>query len=62
MKATVVIVTALLYLLVTFFGLGPVLFADGSFNERMITLFVVIVIYIGITLALRWIWRRLNRK
>lgn len=34
-------------LLITFFGLGPVLFADGSFGERMITLFVVVLLYIA---------------
>jgi hypothetical protein len=29
----------------TFFGLGPVLFADGTSNERLITLAIVITIY-----------------
>jgi VIT1/CCC1 family predicted Fe2+/Mn2+ transporter len=39
------------FILVTFFGLGPVLLADGSLNERILTLVVVILIY----LLLGWI-------
>lgn len=34
------------FILVTFFGLGPVLLADGSINERIITLLAVLVLYI----------------
>jgi len=33
------------FLLVTFFGLGPVLMADGTFAERMLTLLIVLVLY-----------------
>ncbi|WP_462411297.1 DUF6954 family protein [Neobacillus sp. Marseille-QA0830] len=32
--------------LVTFFGLGPVLLADGSSQERLITAAIVVLIYI----------------
>jgi fumarate reductase subunit C len=39
------ILMAAAFLLVTFFGLGPVMFADGSNGERMATLAVVILIY-----------------
>ena len=46
------------YLLVTFFGLGPVLFADGSSAERAITLFIVLLIYA----ALSFIWYLLRKK
>lgn len=46
-----------LYLGVTFFGLGPVLYADGSTQERMITLGIVILIYVILT-ALFLKWRR----
>jgi hypothetical protein len=49
------------FILVTFFGLGPVLLADGSLNERILTLVVVILIY----LLLGWItlgYARKNRQ
>ncbi|SFD84438.1 hypothetical protein SAMN05216378_1700 [Paenibacillus catalpae] len=46
------------FLLVTFFGLGPVLFADGSMTERTITLSVVIIIYFVIALLTYWIFRK----
>ncbi|MDF2522925.1 MAG: hypothetical protein K0R31_566 [Clostridiales bacterium] len=48
-------------ILLTFFGLGPVLFADGSMQERLLTLFSVIILYalLGILLAF---WIRRNRK
>lgn len=41
------------YVLITFFGLGPVLFADGSMNERIITFLIVIALYIITSWVLR---------
>lgn len=61
MKWLLYILFALLYLMVTFFGLGPVLFADGSTAERVVTLVVVLLIYVLITLCLRSVLKRLNR-
>lgn len=52
-KRIIIIAFIIMYLLVTFFGLGPVLLADGSFQERMITLAAVIAIYILLTMSLR---------
>jgi fumarate reductase subunit C len=52
MKVTVYILFVLVYAAVTFFGLGPVLMADGTTQERMITLAVVIAIYALITALL----------
>ena len=46
-----------LLLLVTFFGIGPVLMADGVLSERLITLAVVI----GIYLVLIRLYRRILR-
>ncbi|WP_243355516.1 DUF6954 family protein [Bacillus litorisediminis] len=37
------------YLLITYFGLGPVLLADGTAGERILTLFVVLGIYAVVT-------------
>lgn len=34
------------FICVTFFGHGPVLFADGSMGERVLTFLVVILLYI----------------
>ncbi len=45
-----VILTILLVLL-TFFGLGPVLYADGTMLERLVTLLVVIVLYVFLIMA-----------
>jgi hypothetical protein len=42
---------------VTFFGIGPVLIADGSFRERMLTLVVVILIYIVLIFGVVY-WNR----
>jgi hypothetical protein len=33
------------FILVTFFGLGPVIFADGGSGERFSTLLVVLLLY-----------------
>jgi hypothetical protein len=55
MKWLIYFIFIILYLGVTFFGLGPVLFADGSMQERIMTFFVVLVIYLGLTgLLLHW--------
>lgn len=35
----------ILIALVTFFGLGPVLLADGSVRERVLTSIVLVIIY-----------------
>jgi len=45
MKILFYIIMAIAFLFVTFFGLGPVMFADGSMSERMITLAVVLLVY-----------------
>lgn len=45
MKAVVWCGFVVLFALVTFFGLGPVLFADGSDRERALTFAVVLLIY-----------------
>ena len=44
-------------LLLTFFGLGPVVFADGSTGERILTFMVVLMGYI-VTAYLFLRWRR----
>jgi hypothetical protein len=51
------IIIAAAILSVTFFGLGPVLLADGSKTERIITLTVVLVLYV----VLGWIAVRIKR-
>jgi hypothetical protein len=64
MKSVKVIVDILfvaLFLLITFFGIGPVLFADGSDRERLITFLVVLLIY-AIWFILLTLWRRKSRK
>ena len=61
MKFLLYSIFIVLYLLVTFFGIGPVLFADGSTQERMITLAIVVIIYIGLTLVLRLLIKKISR-
>ena len=46
-----------LYLLVTFFGLGPVLYADGVMKERIITALIVLVIYVSLNFCLSEIFK-----
>lgn len=40
------IILVIVFILVTYFGLGPVLFADGGMGERILTLIVVLILYI----------------
>jgi hypothetical protein len=60
MKWFVYFIFIILYLGVTFFGLGPVLFADGTMQERIMTFFVVIVVYLVLT-GLLLFWKK-SRK
>ena len=46
-----------LFLLLTFFGMGPVLMADGSLNERIITLIFVLFGYMILGGVFRF-WRK----
>ncbi|MEG0772511.1 hypothetical protein [Clostridium sp.] len=57
MKTLFYFVMAVAFILITFFGLGPVILADGSMSERMLTLFVVILLY----LLLGWIIIRFGK-
>lgn len=62
MKVLIYLVFIILYLFVAFFGIGPVLMADGTMNERMLTLGVIILIYALLTVALvkyrQWIKKK----
>ena len=58
MKIVFYVLIAIIFLLVTFFGLGPAIFADGKMSERVATLFVVALIY----LMLGYITVRLTKK
>jgi hypothetical protein len=58
LKWIVYLLFAAAYLLVTFFGLGPVLLADGTAQERWVTFLVVLLIYAVITVFLRWILKK----
>lgn len=61
MKFLVYSIFIVCYLLVTFFGIGPVLMADGSTQERIITLAIVIAIYFFLTVSLRYLIKKINR-
>jgi len=52
----------ILFALVTFFGLGPVLLADGSAKERMTVLTVVLIIYIILGISFIYINKYLKKK
>ncbi|MEH7494964.1 DUF6954 family protein [Neobacillus niacini] len=52
----------ILILLVTFFGLGPVLYADGVIQERIWTAAVVILLYVILAFlysrTIKWIKKK----
>jgi putative flippase GtrA len=56
------LVFIILIALVTFFGLGPVLFADGILQERLLTAAIVIVIYLVLAFLYRRSIQWINRK
>ncbi|TJX13050.1 hypothetical protein E9840_10935 [Tissierella creatinini] len=60
MRTLIHIIFIGLLLLVTFFGIGPVLMADGILSERLITLAVIIGIYLILINLYRKILRNLK--
>ncbi len=62
MKVLLHTVFIILIALVTFFGLGPVLLADGVLQERIVTAAVVVVIYIVIAFIYRKMIHWVNKR
>lgn len=58
MQVLMHVVFAALYLLVAFFGIGPVLMADGSPTERLWTFVVVLAIFVVLIAVHIWLSRR----
>lgn len=58
MHIIVHIIFITLLLLVTFFGIGSVLLADGVMSERLFTLAVII----GIYFVLIWLYKKILRS
>jgi hypothetical protein len=58
MKIYFYVLIGIAFILITFFGVGPVLMADGSTNERLVTLFVVILLY----MLLWWIFIKIRKR
>jgi hypothetical protein len=61
MKFLLHAVFVILLILVTYFGLGPVLLADGGILERILTAAVVVVIYIVLIFLYRKSFKWFNR-
>lgn len=51
-----------LFMFVGFFGLGPVLLADGPMTERMITLLVVLLIFFVLGMAFKFTVRKIKSR
>lgn len=58
MKVLAYIFISVAFILVTFFGLGPVLLADGGLGERMITLAIVLGLYLVLIILFRNITKK----
>lgn len=51
-----------LYLMLTFFGFGPIFLADGTEKERFITICIVVFLYTILTVILRWAIKMMNKN
>lgn len=58
MKIVLRIVFGIAFLLVAFFGLGPVLMADGMPGERTLTLIVVLLILAALFVVYKWLMKK----
>ncbi|NLY85294.1 MAG: hypothetical protein GX077_02950 [Tissierellia bacterium] len=55
------IIFIILFLLISFFGIGPVLMADGTSEERILTLIIVLLIYGIWFLLYRYFIRKMKK-
>lgn len=62
MRILIIAVSTVLFLLLTFFGFGPVLFADGSMQERIITAAIAVILMFGVALATKWGLKKFPKK
>lgn len=53
MKWFIITVFIILFVVITFFGVGPVLIADGAMQERIITLAIVLLLYVAMSISLK---------
>ncbi|MBM6617662.1 DUF6954 family protein [Bacillus suaedaesalsae] len=53
MKWIIITLFSILVVLIMFFGLGPVLLADGSEQERIITLAIVLLLFVAISISIK---------
>ncbi|MCM3731921.1 hypothetical protein M3196_09615 [Fictibacillus nanhaiensis] len=60
MKILLRIVFGIAFLLVAFFGLGPVLMADGMPGERTLTLILVLLIFAALFVVYKWLMKRIS--
>lgn len=60
MRGLIIFVFICLYAALTFFGLGPVALADGTTQERLVTLAVVVLLFILLTVVMRRLLRRIR--
>ncbi|AOT68607.1 DUF6954 family protein [Geosporobacter ferrireducens] len=61
-KILVYTLFAVLFLLLTFFGMGPVMLADGDIGERALTFIAVLCGYTLLLGTFRWWRKRYNKK
>ncbi|GGB39659.1 DUF6954 family protein [Fictibacillus barbaricus] len=54
MKIVLRIVFGIAFLSVAFFGLGPVMLADGMMGERILSLIVVLLIFAALYVLYKW--------
>lgn len=51
MRKLIIESSMLLYAFLAFFGLGPVIFADGTMKERIVTACITFLLMFGLTVA-----------
>jgi hypothetical protein len=62
MKALFYVVLIAASILVTFLGLGPAFFADGTLRERLLTIAVVLILYVILGCIALWYQKRHKAK
>lgn len=59
-KSLIIFIFIILNLFITFYGIGPVIFADGSIQERSITLAIVLLLYVVLFAIFRFVLKKIK--
>lgn len=61
-KKLMTLIFGILYICLGFFGIGPLLLADGSVEEKLFTLVIVVLLFVALSILFFYVLRKVYTK